>query len=136
MHTRGVFAPESVAEARERYERFGSVAQTVVLEVAKEMGFDDEEYDERITSDVVGRARDALFASMLEVTVGSREEFEGWSAEHDGEVTVFGNENVDHVAWHATPVGDVVAATFQDEEDAAVETLRRQVFGRVYRDAL
>jgi hypothetical protein len=28
---------------------------------------------------------------------------------------------------------EVVAATFENEEDAAVETLRRQAFGSVYR---
>lgn len=136
MHTRGVFAPETEAEARERYERVGPVARTVVLEVAKAMDFDGAEYDERVTPEVVARARDTLFASMLAVSVGTRDEFDDWSADHDGEVTVFGSENVDRVAWHPTPFGEAVAATFQEEEDAAVETLRRQAFGRVYRERL
>ena len=53
----------------------------------------------------------------------------------DYEVTVAGRENVDRVAWHAAPFADrAVAATFAEEERAAVETLRRQAFGRLYRD--
>ena len=146
MHTRGVFAPETEAETRERYELLGPVAQTVVREVAKGMALDREEYRERVTPEVVARARDALFASMLEVSVGSREEFDAWAAdrdleprwegEEDGDVVVLGSEQVEFVAWHAPPFADAVAATFQDEEDAAVETLRRQAFGRIYRDRL
>ena len=55
----------------------------------------------------------------------------------DGEVHVAGSENVDHVAWHAPAFADAaVAATFQNEESAAVGTLRRQAFGRLYRDEL
>lgn len=136
MHTRGVFVPETEAEARERYERLGPVAQTVVRETAKGMAFDREEYDERVTPEVVARVRDALFASLLEVTVGSREEFDDWAESHDGDVSVVGSGNVDNVAWHAPPFAEAVAATFQEEEDAAVETLRRQAFGRIYRERL
>ena len=136
MHTRGDFAPETEAEARERHEELGSVARIVVLEVAKAMEFGREEYDERVTAEVVGRARDTLFAQGLAVHVGTREEFEEWEADHDGEVAVLGSENVDNVAWHAPPFAEGVAATFQEEADAAVETLRRQAFGRIYRDRL
>lgn len=144
MHTRGTVSPETEAEARERYERLGPVARTVVRETAKAMGFDRDEYDERVTTEVVEQARDALFASLLEVSVGTREEFDAWAEDHgreydregEGAVTVVGSENVDHVAWHAPPFADAVAATFQHEEDAAVETLRRQAFGRIYRELL
>jgi len=53
------------------------------------------------------------------------------------DLTVFGSEDVDNVVWHAPPFADAaIAATFQDERDAAVATLRRQAFGRLYRDAL
>ncbi len=134
MHTRGSFAPESVETARERYETVGPVAQTTVRAVARAMDFDREEYDERVTGDVVETAREAIFASSLEVRVGDREEFEEWAAEYDGEVFLSGSENVDRVAWHAGPAGEAVAATFQNEEEAAVETLRRQAFGRLYRE--
>ena len=136
MYTTGTFTPESVEDARERYETVGPVAQTVVREVARSMGFDREEYDERVTGEVVETAREAIFASLLSVRVGSREEFEEWAEGYDGEVFVSGSENVDHVAWHAGPTGEAVAATFQNEEDAAVATLRRQAFGRLYRDVV
>jgi len=136
MHTRGTVVPETETEARERYERLGPVAQTVVREVAKAMAFDRQEYGERVTAEVVERARNAMFGSELAVTVGTREDFEDWSADYDGEVTVFGNEHVDNVAWHEAGFGAAVATTFQHEEDAAVETLRRQAFGHLYRDVV
>ncbi len=134
MDTEGTFSFESAAEARERYESVGPAAQTVVREVAKAMDFDREEYDERVTGDVVETARDALFANLLEVRVGSREAFEEWREGYDGEVTTVGHESVDRVAWHAGPDGEAVAATFQNEPEAAVATLRRQAFGRLYRE--
>ena len=136
METRGRFAPSTEEEARERYEAVGPVAQTVVREVAKGMDLDRDEYEERVTADVVARARDALFASELAVTVGTRAEFDDWAETYDGEVTVLGSEHVEHVAWHAAPTGEAVAATFQAQPDAAVDTLRRQAFGRCYRPLL
>ena len=134
MHTVGTFTFESVADAHRQYESVGHAAQTVVREVAKAMEFDRDEYAERVTGDVVETARDALFASLLAVRVGSREEFEGWRDDYDGEVTMAGHEDVDRVVWHAGPDGEAVAATFQNEEEAAIATLRRQAFGRLYRD--
>ncbi len=105
MHTVGSFEFESSAEAREAYESVGPAAQTVVREVAKAMSFDRAEYDDRVTGDVVETARDALFASLLSVAVGSREAYEKWRDEYEGEVTEIGNENVDNVVWHAGPEG-------------------------------
>ena len=136
MHTAGTFTPDTEDEVHERYEALGPTAQTVVREVATAMAFEKEEYDERVTSAVVERARNALFASLLEVSVGSREEFEGWREDHsEYEVHVVGNENVPRVVWHVAPFADTaVAATFAHEERAAIETLRRQAFGRIYRD--
>ncbi|APW97356.1 hypothetical protein CHINAEXTREME_06050 [Halobiforma lacisalsi AJ5] len=134
MHTVGTFSPSSVEDARAQYETVGPAAQTVVREVAKAMEFDREEYDDRVTGEVVETARDALFASLLEVRVGSREEYEAWRESYDGEVTTLGHENVERAVWHAGPEGEAVAATFQNEEDAAVATLRRQAFGRLYRE--
>jgi hypothetical protein len=135
MHTEGFLTPETAAAARERYETAGPAAQTVVREVATAMDFDREEYDERVTSAVVETARDAIFASQLEVRVGAREDFEDWQAANpDYETEVIGSENVDRVAWHAAPFAETaVAATFGDREAAAVGTLRRQAFGSVYR---
>lgn len=136
MHTDGRFSPATAEAARERYEALGPTAQTVVREVATAMEFEKDEYDERVTSDVVERARNALFASLLEVRVGTREEFEAWQAEHPTDEThVVGNENVDRIVWHVVPFADTaIAATFAHEERAAIETLRRQAFGRIYRD--
>lgn len=138
MHTEGSFSPESREVAVERYETLGGAAQTVVREVTRAMEFDREEYEDRVDGGVVETARDALFASMLRVTVGEREDYEAWLEDHpDYEAIEAGNENVDRVVWHAVPFADtVVAATFQNEERAAVDTLRRQAFGRVYRDAV
>jgi hypothetical protein len=137
MDTEGLFAPETVADARERYEAVGPAAQTVVKETTRAMAFDTEEYDQRVTSEVVETARDALFASLLEVRVGTREEFEDWQADADVSVTEVGSENVDNVVWHVAPfAGEAVAATFHEKRRAAVDTLRRQAFGRIYREVV
>jgi hypothetical protein len=132
----GLIAPATAAEAREQYDALGTAARTVVREIAKAMSFDREEYDERVTGEVVGTARDALFASLLEVRVGSRGTFESWREAHEEPVHVVGSEHVERVVWHAGPGGEAVAATFQDERDAAVATLRRQAFGRLYREVV
>jgi len=137
METEGQFSPATVDEARDRYEALGSTAQVVVKEVAKAMGLDAEAYRERVTSEVVETARDVLFAESLTVTVGSREEFEEWCADTDRAVEVIGADNVERVAWHAPDFADeAVAATFQSEREAAVGTLRRQAFGRIYREVV
>ena len=141
MDTEGRLAPETAAAAREAYDELGPAAQVATREAAKAMEFDRAEYRERVTGDVVATVRDALFASLLRVHVGSRDEFDDWLADHpDYEADVAGSENVDRVVWHPVPFGNdgagvAVAATYQDERDAAVGTLRRRAFGRVYRDA-
>jgi hypothetical protein len=132
-----VFDPETLAAAREAYESVGPAARTVVRETATAMDFDRAEYRDRVTSEVVETARDALFASLLVVHVGDRETFESWRADADVEVTVLGSPDVDRVVWHVAPFAEAaVAATFQAEREAAVATLRRQAFGRLYRDRL
>jgi hypothetical protein len=137
METHGFFTPETPEQARERYGSLEVTAKGVVREVARAMEFDGDEYGERVTDEVVETARDALFASLLEVRTGSREEFDEWRDGTDLEVVEVGSENVDRVAWHAPPFsGTVVAATYQNQPEAAVETLRRQAFGRLYRDLL
>lgn len=134
MKRHGFLAPESETDARRRYEAVGPAAQTVVKETAKAMAFDADEYDERVTGDVVETARDALFASLLEVRTGTREEYEEWLADRDREVSERGSENVGRVAWHDALGETVVAATYENERRAAVATLRRQAFGHVYRE--
>ena len=137
MQTTGFLSPESENEVERLGDVLGPTAQVLVREVAKAMEFDAEEYDERVTGEVVQTARDALFASLLEVQVGTLEEYEEWTDSFDGDVVETGSENVDNVAWHAAEFADrAVAATFQDEEQAAVATLRRQAFGRIYADLL
>jgi hypothetical protein len=137
MDTEGTLSPATLDAARERYESLGPTAQVVTREVAKAMGFDRSEYRDRVTDDVVHTAHDALFASMLEVNVGTREEFDAFRERSDYEVHLAGSEHVEHVAWHVAPfAGQVVAATFADERRAAVGTLRRIAFGRIYREAL
>ena len=138
MRTRGPFAPTTRSEALERYEDAGPAAQTVVRETAKAMEFDADEYDERVRPEVVETARDAIFAELLAVHVGTDAEFDEWLSTSDYEeadVTRLGGEGVDNVAWHPIPFAEtVIATTFQDGEDAAVGTLRRNAFGRVYRE--
>lgn len=138
MRTEGVFAPTSIDEAHEAYETAGPVAQTVVQEIARAMNFDRDEYRKRVTSEVVETARDAVFASLLKVHVGNSADFDAWCADHpDYEVHEIGSRNVSRVVWHPIPFHEtVVAATFENEPDAAIATLRRQAFGRVYRDHL
>ena len=136
METHGLLAPDEATAAREQYEQVGPAAQTVVKETAKAMRFDRGEYEERVTGEVVETARDALFASLLEVQTGGREEFEG-AIPDSFDVVEEGSENVDNVAWHVAPAAEtVVAATYQREEAAAVATLQRQAFGKVYRELI
>lgn len=137
METEGTVLPETEAEIRTRYDSIESTATGVVREVARAMEFDGEEYDNRITEDVIKTAQDTLFASQLEITIGSRTEYEQWKESAEHEVIEAGSEHVDNVVWHAPPATDTaVAATFQNEPEAAVETLRRQAFGRLYREHL
>ena len=135
METEGTLRPETAADARAEHEALESTASEVVRAVTKAMSFDGDEYNERVTDAVFETAQDALFASQLAVTVGTREEFEQWREETGYEITEVGSENVDNVVWHGAPAADgAVAATYQNEPDAAVQTLRRQAFGRFYRE--
>jgi len=137
METEGLFAPETLGDARERYAALDPAAGTVVREVARAMDLDSEAYDRLVTADVIATAQDALFASLLSVHVGTREEFEQFCADRDAEVVRTGNEHVDGVVWHAPGFADrIVATTFADAREAAIGTLRRQAFGRLYREAL
>lgn len=135
--TEGRFVPETWAEAEARYERLGPTAQTVVRETAKAMSFDREEYDRRVTSEVVATARRALFADSLAVRTADRSAFEGWREEYAHEIHVAGSDAVGRVAWHASPPAEAaVAATFENEPEAAADTVRRMAFNRLYRERL
>ncbi|QDX40032.1 DUF5809 family protein [Salarchaeum sp. JOR-1] len=137
METHGVLAPETADEVRAAYEDVGPAAQNVTRELAKAMEFSREEYDDRVTGEVVETARDALFANLLEVHSGSREEFGDWLADYDYEVVENGSDDVDRVAWHVVPFENtVVTASYQNEPAAARGTLRRIVHGKYYRETL
>ncbi len=137
METEGLFAPETEAEARARFELLAPAASEVVRAVAQQMAFDTEEYEQRVTGEVVETAREALYASLLEVYIGDRDTYEQWCGDHECDPVEVGSQNVDRVVWHAAPFAETaIAATFQDERDAAVATLRRQAFGRLYSDIL
>lgn len=140
MKTVGYVLPETEAEAADIHAELGPAAREVVREVAVSMGFERDEYAERVTGDVVATGRDAIFGSLLVVTTGTREEFAAWRERppYEGyEVMLEGSDAVDHVAWHASPMaGVLIAATYQDEREAAVATLRRIAWGRLYQDVL
>jgi hypothetical protein len=137
METEGVFAPETREAARNRYAELEAAAGETVRAVTREMGFDSGEYDERVTDDVHAVAQDALFASLLAVQVGTRAEYERWRESHEGELVEAGSEHVDRAVWHDPPWSeDAVAATFQNEREAAVTTLRRQAFGHLYSEVV
>lgn len=136
MRTEGIFAPQSIEEAHEAYEIAGPVAQTAVQEVTRAMNFDREEYHTRVTSEVVETAREAVFASLLTVHVGDSTEFDKWCGDHPAyDVQEIGGDNVSQVVWHPAPFAEtVIAATFEDEPEAAMAILRRQAFGRIYEE--
>ena len=112
MDERGLLSPATEAEARERYRELGPAAQTEVVETA----------------------RDALFASLLSVTLGTRAEYESFRDAHPSlEAFENGSENVSHAAWHVVEFADaVVVTTYENEPDAAAATLRRVAHGRFY----
>lgn len=133
METEGLFAPESEAAVRDRYAAVRPAAETAATEVATALGVDRD----RVDDDVVLAAREAVFASLLAVSVGTRAEYEDWLADRGRDVAELGSEHVSNVAWHDAPFADAaVAATFESEPEAAVATLRRQAFARLYREVV
>lgn len=137
METRGIFTPSNPEDVDEYASLLGPAAQVVVKEAAKAMDFSKDEYEDRITTEVVTTARDALFASLLDVSLGSRSEFQQTRNDTDYEVIELGSEHVDNVVWHTAPVKNtIIAATYQDKPDAAVATLQRQAYGRIYQSFL
>lgn len=137
VEVRGHYEPDSWAAAENRYRDLGPTAQSVVRETARAMDFERSEYEERVTADVIETARQTLFAETLAVRVADSGVFEAWREEYPGDVRIAGSDTVDRVAWHVLPAAEAaVAATFQNEPDAAVGTVRRMAFNRRYRDRL
>ncbi len=133
----GTFAPVSWSEAERRYRELASTAQVVVRAVAKAMDFDRETYQQRVHSDVIETARQAIFAESLEVHVADSETFDSWRRAYTHDVHIAGGDTVGNVAWHVSePAQTAVAATFENEPEAAVGTVRRMAFNRLYRERL
>jgi len=138
MKTQGEFTPETATAARSQYEALELAAETVTKEVAKAGTDSREAYQELTTPEIIDTAQETLFASLLEVTVGTAAEFEAWLEDHPGlTVSLAGHESVSQRAWHPIPPRDVVAAvSFEDGTEAAVATVRRQAVGKHYRSLL
>lgn len=133
----GTFDPDSWSDAERRYDDLGSTARVVVRAVAKAVDFDREEYERRVSADVVETARQALFAETLEIRVADRPAFDSWRSEYAHDVHVAGSDAVGSVAWHVSaPAETAVAATFENEPEAAIGTVRRMAFNRLYRERL
>lgn len=140
MRTVGYIAPTTEEAAREHFEALGPAAQELTREIAVAMDFDHAEYRERVTAEIVSTAREALFGSLLEVTTADRDMFDTWLDEQDyppDAVTIEGGELVDNIAWHESPMAScVIGATYQNERDAAVSTLKRMAWGKLYRPVI
>lgn len=133
METSGLFAPTDEAGVRHRYDAVGAAATVAAAEVAQALGVDRD----RVDDDVRLVAHEAIFASLLSVMVGTRAEYEDWLADRDRTTIELGSEHVSGVAWHDAPFAEaVIAATYESEPQAAVATLRRQAFARLYREVV
>ncbi len=134
----GDLEPESLDAAREAYAAEAPTAKIAVREAAKAMGFDSSEYEERVTPGVIATVREALFAERLAVRISDRETYESWGDTNpEFEVIEIGSPEVDRIAWHVAPFADqAVGATFHEKRMAAVSTVRKQAFGRIYRERL
>lgn len=129
MDTEGLLAPTSLAAARRHFEALRPTAEELVSELAGLLTGEAVDDDRAVET-----AQEIVFAGVLTIHTGSRAEFEEWVADHDEPVTEFGSEHVANVAWHPGP-DEIVAATYEDQRRAAIQTLRRQAMGHCYREA-
>lgn len=140
MDTVGYLAPTSDTEAQEAFAELEPVARELVREIAVAMDASGELYTESVSDDVIETAQEALFGSLLVVATGPRERFDHWTAQpphEDYEIDIEGSEHVDRIAWHTAPAAErIVAATYHAEREAAIATLRRIAWGRIYHDLL
>lgn len=139
METVGYVLPETEAEVREIFDELEPAAHEVVGAIARRLP-DAWDPEHGVPEDAYRTGHEALFGSLLVVTTAAMEDFESWSTDGpyaDYTVDIEGSEHVDHVAWHAAPATEkIIATTYQDERSAAVATLRRIAWGRVYRPLL
>jgi hypothetical protein len=137
MDTEGLFAPESAQAAREQYAAVETAARGAVREFARTAPLAADVDTVREDADLVLTAQEVIFASLLEVHLGTRVEFEDWLGSRERAVETLGSEHVPRVAWHDAPfAGAVLAATYDAEPEAAADTLRRQAFARHYREVV
>jgi hypothetical protein len=137
MHTEGLFAPATEETVREQYEAAEAAADVVVRELVRALPVADAAEDRPDDATLQLTATEAIFASLLEVHVGTDEEFEDYLADGDREVETLGSEHVSGVAWHDAAAADrVLAATYENEPEAAVDALRRQAFATLYREVV
>ena len=138
MRIDGFLTPESARAAQEAYAALAVPARDVTRAVVMAMDIEVDDYHDLVEETVIDAAREAQFGSLLEVRTADREAFDEWCdrPEHaELTVTVEGSEQVANVAWHVAPsVGRVIAATYESQREAAVSTLRRLAWGRIYRD--
>lgn len=137
MQREGLLAPETDEEARVAFAELAPAAQEVTRSVALTIGIDRDEYRDTVDEAVVRTAHEVLFGSLLRVRTADRNTFDEWvESEAAGlDVIVEGGENVSNVAWHVAQLADrVLAATYESERQAAIATLRRIAWGRIYRD--
>ncbi|MBS3760816.1 DUF5809 family protein [Halodesulfurarchaeum sp.] len=138
METQGHFAPRTETAASAQFDDLALVAKTVTKEIA-EAGTDTSGgYQALVEESVIETAQQTLFASLLEVHVGSVDEYEAWLTDHDSlEASLAGTETVPWRAWHPVwPRDQVTAVSYQNSPEAAIATVRRQAFGQHYRAIL
>lgn len=138
METRGHFAPRTETAASEQYDELALAAKTVTKEIAEAGTDTSAEYRALVDDSVIETAQQALFASLLEVHVGSVSEYEAWLSDHEGlDVSLAGTDTVPRRAWHPVwPTDQGTAVSFQNSPEAAIATVRRQAFGQHYRTIL
>lgn len=140
MEATGFIEPQTTAAAREHHRECELMAADVVREVALALGIDGEAYRERVTDEVVRTAQDAIFGALLRVQTGTVADFDAATSSNsysDYTVQMEGSEHVDGRAWHVSPCAEAIAVvSFDTEPQAAIATVRRQAYGRIYRPLL
>lgn len=131
----GCFTPESESELVSRFESLETTAKVLVRQLRTAFDRNQDYVDDHLDQADVDTIKEIVFGSHLEIHAGTRQEFDQWFTGRSLELIEIGSSEVDHIAWHHSPfVETVLAATFENEPEAAVETLRRQAIGRLYRE--
>ena len=136
METVGYLAPETPEAVEEAYADCEPIARELTREIVLATGIDSASYHDMMTTEVIEAAQAVYFSSVLRIHTGSREEFSEWIASSpytEEAVHREGSPNVDQIAWHVSRATDqIVAATYHQQREAALSSLRRIVWGRLY----